>query len=130
MHLCCFSLFVFVFIFADQPKVTSLTVDDNEVTGDYLINEGQKITVTCLIEKGRPAANFYLMNKNGKELKRADNDKNISHTIAVLCEDDWPVIRCEGERSEYNRSVAILVRCKCTLFLKLYTSHVYLLYNY
>lgn len=102
------------FFFKDPPKVTSLTLDGQEVGGDYLIYENQKVTVVCSFDKGNPSTFFRLLDKIGLEKKSTRYEGQISQSFAVQCEDDWPSVRCEGIGSEYNRSVSLLVRCKNT----------------
>ncbi|XP_025100854.1 uncharacterized protein LOC112568051 [Pomacea canaliculata] len=94
-----------------KPKVTSLTVDGHEVDGDHLISEGKNVTVACSFDNGNPPAPFHLLDKSGQILRNTSNEGNVSYSFAVRCEDDWPIIGCEGAGSEFNRSVSFLVRC-------------------
>lgn len=97
---------------SDKPKVTSLTVDGREVDSDHLISEGKNVTVACSFDNGNPPAPFRLLDKSGQILRNISNEGNVSYSFAVTCEDDWPIIGCEGAGSEFNRSVSFLVRCK------------------
>lgn len=96
----------------DPPEVTSLTVNSHELGSDYVISEGEKVTVICSFNKGYPPSHFHLVDKLGQELQITRNEETISHSFSVECEDEWPIIGCEGEGSEVNRSVSFLVRCK------------------
>ncbi|XP_025101361.1 uncharacterized protein LOC112568323 [Pomacea canaliculata] len=93
------------------PEVTSLTVNSHELGSDYVISEGEKVTVICSFNKGYPPSHFHLVDKLGQELQITRNEETISHSFSVECEDEWPIIGCEGEGSEVNRSVSFLVRC-------------------
>lgn len=94
----------------DSSKVINLTVDGQEVSNVHLINEQQEVNVSCFFVNGNPPVTFRLLDKTSKELA---TDKGSLHlSLSVKCEDDWPIVRCEGEGSELNRSVAFLVRCK------------------
>lgn len=105
-HLC----FIKCFACPDSSKVTNLTVDGQEVSNVHLINEQQEVNVSCFFVNGNPPVTFRLLDKTSKELA---TDKGSLHlSLSVKCEDDWPIVRCEGEGSELNRSVAFLVRCK------------------
>ncbi|XP_025101617.1 uncharacterized protein LOC112568520 isoform X2 [Pomacea canaliculata] len=99
------------------PRVESLTVNGHEANGTYLLNDGQKVNVFCSFEKGNPASRFHLLNKSGAEMATPSTDKYINQSLTVHCEDDWPRISCEGERSKQNRSVSFLVKStgKCVL---------------
>ncbi|XP_025103334.1 uncharacterized protein LOC112569672 [Pomacea canaliculata] len=91
------------------PKVTSLNIDGQEVNETHLINEGQQVTISCSFDTGNPPVTFRLVDRTGKEL--TTDKENLSTLLSVKCEDTWPLVRCEGDRSEQNRSVLLLVRC-------------------
>ncbi|XP_025101242.1 uncharacterized protein LOC112568256 [Pomacea canaliculata] len=91
------------------PQVTSLTVDGQEVNGTHLINDSQKVNISCSFDKGNPPVTFILVDNNGKELVRGSGP--LTYSLLVHCEDDWPTVRCEGNGSKQNRSVSFLVMC-------------------
>lgn len=97
---------------ADPPSVKSLTVDGNDVNGTYLINEGQRVNISCSFEKGRPPANFSLLEKNGATRIFSAIEGPLNHSLTIRCDDEWPNISCEGNGSSHNQSVSFLVRCK------------------
>ncbi|XP_025101688.1 uncharacterized protein LOC112568571 [Pomacea canaliculata] len=91
------------------PKVTSLTVDG----GDYvIIDEGKVVNASCFFEKGNPPAHFYLLDKHGTKLNSSSSEGHLRSSLTARCEDDWPVVRCEGNGSQHNMSVTILVKCR------------------
>lgn len=75
------------------------------------------MTVACSFDNGNPPAPFRLLDKIGQILRNISNEGNVGYSFAVTCEDDWPVIGCEGAGSELNRSVSFLVRCKLNNFM-------------
>ncbi|XP_025099890.1 uncharacterized protein LOC112567427 [Pomacea canaliculata] len=91
------------------PQVTSLTVDGQEVNGTHLINDSQKVNISCSFDKGNPPVAFSLVDNNGMELVRGSGP--LTYSLLVDCEDDWPTVRCEGNGSEQNRSVSFHVTC-------------------
>ncbi|XP_025099913.1 uncharacterized protein LOC112567435 [Pomacea canaliculata] len=93
------------------PNVTSLTVDGGD---NVIIDKGQVVNVSCFFEKGNPPAHFYLLDKNGTKLNSTSSERHLSYSLTARCEDDWPVVRCEGNGSQQNKSVTILVKCKQT----------------
>lgn len=97
-------------MFPDPPKVTSLLVGGKEVSNTHLIEEGLQTNISCLFDKGNPPVIFRFRDSNGKEFAKSED--HLSHTISVGCQDDWPTLHCEGSRSEENKSVSVLVRCK------------------
>lgn len=95
---------------ADPPKVTSLTVDGQQVNDTHLINEGQKVTISCNFNKGNPPVVFHLFNSNGNNLTKSEGPLDM--LLTAQCEDDWPTVHCQGNGSERNRSLSLLVRCE------------------
>ncbi|XP_025103167.1 uncharacterized protein LOC112569568 [Pomacea canaliculata] len=93
------------------PKVTNLTIDGLEVNGSYTIQEGHEVTIACYFHQGNPPATFHMVVKTGQELRYTRDYGNITHLFFASCRDDWPVVVCKGEGSEYNQSVLILVKC-------------------
>ncbi|XP_025103329.1 uncharacterized protein LOC112569671 isoform X2 [Pomacea canaliculata] len=93
------------------PKVTSLTVGGEDFTSPYFINECQKVNIFCSFDKGNPPAIFKLLDKHGQVLKSAGSDGYLNYSFTAQCEDDSPIVRCEGSGSKQNRSVTFLVRC-------------------
>ncbi|XP_025099916.1 uncharacterized protein LOC112567438 [Pomacea canaliculata] len=91
------------------PQVTSLTVDGQEVNGTHLINDSQKVNISCSFDKGNPPVAFSLVDNKGTELVTGSGP--LTYSLLVHCEDDWPTVRCEGNGSEQNRSVSFLVKC-------------------
>ncbi|XP_025103278.1 uncharacterized protein LOC112569641 isoform X2 [Pomacea canaliculata] len=94
------------------PSVKTLTVDGHEVNGTYLINEGQRVNISCSFEKGRPPAVVRLLVKNRTTLQTVSSQEgNLNKSFVFHCADDWPIVSCEGSGSTFNRSVSFLVRC-------------------
>ncbi|XP_025102983.1 uncharacterized protein LOC112569432 [Pomacea canaliculata] len=93
------------------PRITSLTVDDHEVNGDYLIQKDQEVIVTCLFDKGNPPVPVRLLNKHEKHLSSSKDSGQVSISVVVRCEDEWPMVLCKSDDSEYKRFVSFLVRC-------------------
>lgn len=127
-HVCVsLSVSVYVVLFLDPPNVLSMIVDGNEVNGDYIIEEREEVSVFCLVDKGNPEVSFQLLDKYGSELESDINGGHLNYSLAAQCEDEWPVVRCEGSRSIRNKSVSFLVRCKCSnincLFCRLNRSY-------
>lgn len=113
VYVCVRSLFL-----TDPPKVKSLTVDGQEVNDTHLLNESFEVNISCSFEEGNPPAIFHLLDNNGPdptEFHQKDCKGHRSILRSVRCEDDWPVVRCEGNGSEQNRSVSFLVKCKYLL---------------
>lgn len=75
------------------------------------------MTVACFFDNGNSPFPFRLLDKSGQEVKGTSNKGYVRYSFAVKCEDDWPIIRCEGAGSEFNRSVSFLVKCKFNNFL-------------
>lgn len=112
VSVCVCVVFILFYFCLDPPSVTSLIVNGNEVNGDYIINERKEISISCFVDKGNPQVSFQLLDKYGSELKSDINGGHLNYLLTARCEDDWPMIRCEGSRSVRNRSVSFLVRCK------------------
>ncbi|XP_025100897.1 uncharacterized protein LOC112568076 isoform X2 [Pomacea canaliculata] len=93
------------------PSVESLTVDGHEASGTYLLNDGQKVNVFCSFEKGNPTSRFHLLDQKRVKMATSYTEEYIDQSLTVHCEDDWPIISCEGKRSKQNRSVSFLVKC-------------------
>ncbi|XP_025103244.1 uncharacterized protein LOC112569625 isoform X2 [Pomacea canaliculata] len=92
--------------------VTNLTVNGQESKGTFIADVGQNISVYCAFTKGNPPTTFRLLDRNGGEIDVSKDESHIIHSLAaVSCEEDWPVIRCEGNRSTENKFVSLLVRC-------------------
>ncbi|XP_025102547.1 uncharacterized protein LOC112569090 isoform X2 [Pomacea canaliculata] len=91
------------------PNVKNLTVDGRD---NVIIDEGQVVNVSCLFEKGNPPGVFYLLDKHGDNLNASSSEGQLSYSLTARCEDDWPVVRCEGNGSQHNMSVTILVKCR------------------
>ncbi|XP_025099907.1 uncharacterized protein LOC112567434 isoform X2 [Pomacea canaliculata] len=91
------------------PNVKSLTVDGGD---NVIIDEGQVVSVSCFFEKGNPPAHFYLLDKHGTKLNSSSSEGHLRSSLTARCEDDWPVVRCEGNGSQHNRSVTLLVKCR------------------
>ncbi|XP_025100878.1 uncharacterized protein LOC112568070 isoform X2 [Pomacea canaliculata] len=91
------------------PKVKSLTVDGGD---NVIIDEGQVVNISCFFEKGNPPGVFYLLDKHGTKLNSSSSEGRLSSSLTARCEDDWPVVRCEGNGSQQNLSMAILVKCR------------------
>lgn len=96
----------------DPPNVTSMIVDKKEVNGDYIVNEREEVSIICLVDKGNPKVSFQLLNKYGSELKSDINGGDLNYSLTARCEDEWPVVRCEGRNSIRNRTVSLLLRCE------------------
>lgn len=100
----------------DPPRVISLTVDGEEVIDDkHLVNEDQKVNITCLFDKGNPPATFRrrLLDENNKEVDVSLQQRQLVHIFATpRCKQKWPVFRCEGQGSTVNKSVSFLLRCE------------------
>ncbi|XP_025103197.1 uncharacterized protein LOC112569589 [Pomacea canaliculata] len=92
------------------PKVSSFTIDKNEVNGNYLINEGKEVNISCSFDKGNPQTVFFLLDKTGKEINVSRSEEQLIHSVTVRCQDDWPLVRCEGTGSEKNTSVTLLAK--------------------
>ncbi|XP_025103326.1 uncharacterized protein LOC112569668 isoform X2 [Pomacea canaliculata] len=92
------------------PIITSLTVEGQEANNDYVVDKGKEVNVSCFFKQGNPPAFFYLLDKHGTELK-SSQEGILSHSLTAQCEDDWPVVRCEGNGTLQNKSVTFLVRC-------------------
>lgn len=120
----CVCVCVILVFCLDPPSVTSLIVDGNEVNGDLVINEKKEMSISCFADKGNPQVSFHLLDKYGSELKSDINGGHLNYLLTARCEDDWPMVRCEGSRSVRNRSVSFLVRCKC-LNIKCLFCHLY-----
>ncbi|XP_025099888.1 uncharacterized protein LOC112567426 [Pomacea canaliculata] len=90
------------------PKVINLTVDGGD---NAIIDEGKVVNISCLFENGNPPGLFYLLDKHGNKLSSSSSEGRLSSSLTARCEDDWPVVRCEGNGSQHNRSVTILVKC-------------------
>ncbi|XP_025103323.1 uncharacterized protein LOC112569667 [Pomacea canaliculata] len=93
------------------PEVTSLTVGGEDFTSPYFINDGQKVYISCSFDKGNPPATFKLLDKYGQVLKSRRDERYLNYSLTAQCEDDWPIVRCEGSGSKQNRSVTFFVRC-------------------
>ncbi|XP_025102055.1 uncharacterized protein LOC112568790 [Pomacea canaliculata] len=92
--------------------VTILTVNGQETNGTFITDVGQNISIYCAFDKGNPPTTFRLLDRNGGEIDVARDESHIIHSFApVSCEEDWPVIRCEGNRAIENKFVSLLVRC-------------------
>lgn len=96
----------------DPPRITSLTVDDHEVNGDYLIQKDQEVIVACIFDKGNPPVPVRLLDKHGKHFSSSKDNGQVSFSVVVRCEDEWPMVLCKSDDSEYKRFVSFLVRCK------------------
>ncbi|XP_025102054.1 uncharacterized protein LOC112568789 isoform X2 [Pomacea canaliculata] len=94
-----------------HPTSQAWTVDGQEVNGNYFINNSQEVNVSCYFEKGNPPAVFRLLLKNGTELISSHDEEHLHHILTAECEDDWPMVRCEGNGTQENKSVIFLVRC-------------------
>lgn len=114
----CVCIRVFVCL-TDPPNVTSLTVDGHEVNGDYFIQEGQEVTVTCLFDKGNPPVPVSLLDKHGRHLSSSKVSGQVSNSFVARCEDEWPVVLCKSEGPEHKRSVSFIAICK-SLFSECY----------
>ncbi|XP_025101316.1 uncharacterized protein LOC112568295 isoform X1 [Pomacea canaliculata] len=93
------------------PSVTSLTVDGRPVNGSVIINESQEVNISCSYDKGNPPANFRLIDEHATEIKAYVEEQHLIYLLKLQCEQDWPTITCEGNSSEKNISVSILVNC-------------------
>ncbi|XP_025099899.1 uncharacterized protein LOC112567429 [Pomacea canaliculata] len=91
------------------PNVKSLTVDGGD---NVIIDEDKVVSVSCFFEKGNPPGLFYLLDKHGAKLNSSSSEGHLSYSLTARCEDDWPVVRCEGNGSQHNMSMAILVKCR------------------
>ncbi|XP_025100903.1 uncharacterized protein LOC112568078 isoform X2 [Pomacea canaliculata] len=94
------------------PKVSSFTIDKNEANGNYLINEGKAVDISCSFDKGNPQTVFFLLDKTGKEINTSRSEEQLTHSLTVRCQDDWPIVGCEGAGSEKNTSVTLLAKCR------------------
>ncbi|XP_025099900.1 uncharacterized protein LOC112567430 [Pomacea canaliculata] len=95
------------------PNITSLTVEGQEANNDYVVDKGKEVNVSCFFKQGNPPAIFRLftlLDKNKTELK-SSHEGSLSYSLTAQCEDDWPVVRCEGNGTLQNKSVTFLVRC-------------------
>ncbi|XP_025102787.1 uncharacterized protein LOC112569262 [Pomacea canaliculata] len=99
-----------------QPSVTSLTVDGEESSGNYVISEGHEVSISCSFEKGNPPTNFSLVDQTGKEIKASRGEQHLNLSLALRCKDDWPTIRCEGSGSEKNESVSFYCQMSSTVY--------------
>lgn len=97
--------------FADTPSVISMTINGHEANSRQLINEGQ-INISCLFDKGNPPADCSLLDRNRKQLHHLRSENLLIYSLTVQCQDEWPVLHCEGKGSDKNRSVSLLVKCK------------------
>ncbi|XP_025100483.1 uncharacterized protein LOC112567849 isoform X2 [Pomacea canaliculata] len=93
------------------PDVTSLTVNGSEVSGNYLIDEFQEVSISCTFDPGNPPGKFFLFDKTGNEIKATRGEDYLNLSLTLRCEHDWPTVRCEGSGSKTNKSVSFLVRC-------------------
>lgn len=88
-------------------------MEGQEVFGNHLINESHQVSICCSFDKGNPARTFYLSDQHGDKLAASRDEKHVFHSLTgPRCKEEWPVIRCEGQRSTENRSVSLLVRCE------------------
>ncbi|XP_025100900.1 uncharacterized protein LOC112568077 [Pomacea canaliculata] len=94
------------------PVVISLTVNGSEVSGNYLIDEFQEVSISCTFDPGNPPGKFFLFDKTGNEIKATRGEDYLNLSLTLQCEDDWPTVRCEGSGSKTNKSVSFLVRCR------------------
>lgn len=106
-------------------KVTHFAINGQEVNDTHLINEGQKVSVFCSFYKGSPLVAFRLADNTSREVISDVNNigteitdgrcmgNQLNFSLSVDCEDNWPTVVCEGSGSTKNRSVSLLVRCKC-----------------
>ncbi|XP_025103321.1 uncharacterized protein LOC112569665 [Pomacea canaliculata] len=92
------------------PNITSLTVEGQEANNEYVVDKGKEVNVSCFYKQGNPPAIIRLVDKHGTELK-SSHEGSLSYSLTAQCEDDWPVVRCEGNGTLQNKSVTFLVRC-------------------
>ncbi|XP_025101662.1 uncharacterized protein LOC112568551 [Pomacea canaliculata] len=93
------------------PSVISMTINGHEANSRQLINEGQ-INISCLFDKGNPPADCSLLDRNRKQLHHLRSENLLIYSLTVQCQDEWPVLHCEGKGSDKNRSVSLLVKCR------------------
>ncbi|XP_025100492.1 uncharacterized protein LOC112567851 [Pomacea canaliculata] len=91
------------------PDVTSFTVNGSEVSGNYLINEFQEVSISCTFDPGNPPRKFFLLDKAGNEIKATRGEDSLNLSLTLRCQHDWPTVRCEGSGS---KTVSFLVRCR------------------
>ncbi|XP_025103337.1 uncharacterized protein LOC112569674 isoform X1 [Pomacea canaliculata] len=92
-------------------NITSMTVDGHEVKDNYVIYEGHKVDISCAFETGNPPVIFQLLNQHNSVLKSSDNQGHLNYSLTARCEDEWPIISCQGSGSTRNRSLTFLVAC-------------------
>lgn len=89
-----------------------MTVDGQEAKDSYVIDEGHKVDVSCAFETGNPPVIVQLLNQHNYVLKSSGNQGHLNYSLSLRCEDEWPIVKCQGSGSAKSRSVTFLVRCK------------------
>lgn len=110
-HYLCILIFL-----SDPPIIKSLTVDGDEVDGNYIIEEGQKVNISCSFDQGNLPSNLRLSDEHGREIKAYRSERHLNASFTASCNQDWTSVRCEGNSSENSKSVFVLVKCKYSIF--------------
>ncbi|XP_025100584.1 uncharacterized protein LOC112567915 [Pomacea canaliculata] len=96
-----------------SAKVTGLEVDGQEVNETYLVEDNQKVNISCSFTNGNPPVSVRLMDDIGSALNSSKHKEGPLTLIIGMfrCSEVWPTVRCEAAGSKLNRSVTILGRC-------------------
>ncbi|XP_025102104.1 uncharacterized protein LOC112568822 [Pomacea canaliculata] len=94
-------------------RVTGLSVNDQDVNSTHIVDENQEVTVSCSFVNGNPPVNIRMVDERGNILSSTKYKEGpLVLSLGVFhCHNVWPVIGCEAQGSELNKSVTILIRC-------------------
>lgn len=95
----------------DQPRVTHLMMNGNDVSEVNEIYEGRMYNISCIFDEGNPAANFSLVNGRGDELNVTRSSRHINHVfIAERSKHELFIVYCRARGSERNMSTMFLMQ--------------------
>lgn len=102
------------YLLTDPAKVTGLEVNGREVNETHLVDDNQKVIISCFFKNGNPPVSVRLLDNIGNAQSSTKHEEGPLTLILGIfdCSSVWPTIRCEAPGSELNRSVTILGRCE------------------